>query len=90
MFHTILIVFAFYALAHAIKESTLFDRPRIWLIGLHPFFYQLFSCYFCVGFHAGWIVYLLDHWKYGEIFLYGLAASGISFIIDAVVEKMHQ
>jgi len=88
VFHIILIAFSFYSLTHALKESTLFDKPRIWLIGLHPFFYQLFSCYFCVGFHSGWIVYLLSHWKYGEIFLWALASSGISFLLNAVAEKL--
>jgi hypothetical protein len=86
--HTIFIIFSFYALTHAIKESWLFNKPRVWLIGLHPFFYFLFECYACVGLWSGFVVYALDHWKYGEIFLWGLAASGISFLFNVIVEKL--
>lgn len=88
--NTIFIIFAFYALTHAIKEATLFDRPRAWLIRLNPFFYQLFSCYFCVGFHSGWIIYFIynGYFNLKGMFLWGLASSAISFMMNAVAEKL--
>lgn len=92
MIQVIIIIFSFYALTYAIKESILFDKPRIFLIRLHPFFYYLFSCFFCVGFHAGWIVYLIANtsWNFREMFLWGLASSGISAMMNAVFEKLNK
>lgn len=87
---TIIIIFAFYALTHGIKESTLLDKPRIWLIRKHVFFYQLFSCYFCVGFHSGWMIYLIanTNWNLKEMFLWALASAGISYTMNAVNDKL--
>lgn len=92
MFETILIIFSFYALTHAIKESILFHKPRIYLIGKSPFFYHLFECYACVGFWAGLAVYLIANpiaaFDIRALLIWGLASSGISFVMNAVVEKL--
>lgn len=86
-----------YAVAFAIKEI---DGP-FGIIGwartklmqnkyVGVFFFKLFECYFCVGFHAGWIVYLLSqpHWKFNLIILWGLAGSAISLILDTILTKL--
>jgi ABC-type Fe3+-siderophore transport system permease subunit len=73
-----------------IKEASIFDSIRNRLIRFHPFFYGLFSCYFCVGFHAGWIVYLLsfDYFNWRTMILWGLAGAATSFLINLIVDKL--
>lgn len=95
----IIIFFSIYGLAFLIKES---DGPwgimswfrnqlmRNKYIGV--FFYKLFSCFFCVGCHAGWIVYLLTNQNYTiKLFiLWSLAGGAISMVMDALLTKLHQ
>lgn len=88
--NSLIIIFSFFALTHAIKESSLFDKPRIWLIGLHPFFYELLSCYFCTGFHSGWIIYLIanPYWRFGDMIIWGLASAGVSLLFNNVSDRL--
>jgi len=90
-------ILAIFGLAFLIKES---DGPwgiMSWMrnklmankyVGV--FFYKLLSCYFCVGFHCGWIVYLLqaDSYKIQFFILWGLAGAAVSLILDGVVAKL--
>ena len=48
------------------------------------FFFKLFDCYFCVGCHCGWIVYLLSQDSYTWQFftLWTLAGGVISLILN--------
>lgn len=94
---TIISLLAIFGLAFAIKES---DGPwsiMSWLrnrlmankyVGV--FFYKLLSCYFCVGFHCGWIVYLLRGINYNFQFfiLWGLAGGVICLILDGLLVKL--
>jgi hypothetical protein len=92
LFHTVLIVASFYALTHAFKEGWIFNRPRAFLIRLHPFFYYLFECWACTGFHAGWMIYFivnpLSHFDWREMIIWGLASSGISYIMNVIVDRV--
>ena len=98
MLDLIICVFAVFGLAFLIKES---DGPwgiMSWLrnrlmqnkyVGV--FFYKLLDCYFCVGFHCGWMVYLLqaESYKFQSFILWGLAGGAISLILDGVLAKLH-
>lgn len=93
----ILYLVAMYGLSFFIKETPgpfdLMARLRNWLMTnkyVGVFFYKLFSCYFCVGCYSGWIVYLLanDHWKTKDCLIWMLAGGAISFIINAIVERI--
>jgi hypothetical protein len=87
----ILIIFlSFFSLAFAIKESILFDKIRIYLISKSPFFYHLFSCYHCVGFWSGIIIYFLanDHFKIREMLLWGLTSAGCCLIISEILNRI--
>lgn len=55
------------------------------------FFYKLLSCYFCVGCHAGWIVYLLSSkdYSFNLFVLWALAGGAISLILDALLNKLN-
>lgn len=95
----IIILLAIFGLAFLFKES---DGPwgiMSWLrnrlmtnkyVGV--FFYKLLSCYFCVGFWSGIVVYLLsqDLWKFNLLICWGLAGGVICLILDALLAKLHQ
>jgi hypothetical protein len=97
MLETIIVIFAIYGLAHAIKET---DGPwnligrwrnlmmRIPFIGVQ--FFKLLDCYFCLGFHCGWIVYLLaeQDYKWQFFILWGLAGASLSLILNALLTKL--
>lgn len=55
------------------------------------FFYNLLNCYFCLGCHCGWLVYLLQAPTYSVQFfiLWTLAGGVISLILDGVLSKLH-
>lgn len=86
------ILLSFYSLTFAIKESILFDKPRIFLIKLHPFFFSLFECYACVGFWAGLVVYLIANpfhlFNTREFLIWGLASSAFSYIVNYVLDRL--
>jgi hypothetical protein len=88
--HTIIILCAFYGMTFILKDSSIFDKPRIWLIRQHPVFYSLFSCYACVGFHSGYLVYLLSfhHFDWREFILFGLAGASVSYIVDIILQRL--
>lgn len=90
--------FAIYGLAFLIKDSAgpfdIMDKIRIWLMNnkyVGVFFFKLFDCYFCVGCHCGWIVYLLSHddWNCQFFILWTLAGGAISLILNALLMKLH-
>jgi hypothetical protein len=90
-------IFAIYGLAFLLKESdgpwgtvnwfrrTLFGLPY----GIGVFFIKLFDCYFCLGCHCGWIVYLLYRAQL-FIILWLLAGGAISLILDGVLSRLHR
>lgn len=89
--HTLVLFLAVFALAFAAKESVLFDRPRIFLISAHPFFFHLFECYFCVGFWAGLVVFLLDRFAgfIGEVMIFGLAGSAACLFLSLFIDRLN-
>lgn len=54
-----LTVAVMYGLTFGIKDAKLFSKPRQWLADRSPFLRDLLSCAYCVGFHSGWLTYLL-------------------------------
>jgi len=97
MLDCIITICAIFGLAFLLKES---DGPWgvvAWLrnklmknehVGV--FFYKLLGCYFCLGFHCGWIAYLLHEPSFTIQFfiLWGLAGGIISLIFDALLSKL--
>jgi hypothetical protein len=95
----LLIILAVFGLAFAIKEA---DGPwdlvskwrnlmmRIPVIG--PQFYKLLDCYYCLGFHCGWIVYLLsaETCKWQFFIMYALAGGAGSLILSAILDRLHR
>lgn len=96
---TILTIFAIFALAFLIKDS---DGPwgiMNWIRNklminkyVGTFFYKLFNCYFCIGCHCGWIVYLIKEKNYqiNDFFMWALAGGGISLILSAVLNHLYK
>jgi len=92
-------VLAIYGLAFLIKDSDgpwgIMNWMRRTLMGIKfvdVFFFKLFECYFCVGCHCGWIVYLLSHhtWHWQFFILWTLAGGAISLIMDALLARLHR
>lgn len=52
------------------------------------FVYKLISCPWCVGFHSGYLVYLLSfiHFNIFEMIVYGFAGSAITYFGDEISE----
>lgn len=97
MLDCIITVAAIFGLAFLIKES---DGPwgiiawvRNYLMTnkyVGVFFFKLFDCYFCLGFHCGWVAYLLHESTYSPAFfvLWGLAGGVISLTFDMLLRKL--
>ena len=99
MLDIIITVLAVFGLSFLLKDSSgpwdIFSIMRNKLITnkyVGVFFYKLFDCYFCVGCHSGWIIYLLTEKNYHFNFLicWSLAGGVISLIVDALLSKLHQ
>jgi len=58
---------------------------------LGVFFYELLDCPWCSGFHAGYLIYLLqfDSFDIRHLFLWGLAGSAITAFMDAILNKLN-
>lgn len=56
------------------------------------FFYNLFSCMFCLGLHCGYIVYFFSNewynWNVFSMAVWAFAGGGFSFITNSFVEYM--
>jgi len=76
-----------------LKESYIFDRPRQILIR-RPIIYKLFECSFCLGFHCGWIVYLVSKHFYNinlfDLAIFGLGSATASLIFTLCYEKVNE
>jgi hypothetical protein len=92
--NTVIILFSFYGLTHALKEGSIFDNTRIYLIGKHKLFFDLFSCYACVGFWVGLFIYLvanpISDWSIWMMFIWGCGSSGISFVMNVIVDRLNR
>lgn len=49
------------------------------------FFYKLFSCPFCLGFHCGWIIYLISGGVQLNYFIiWGLAGAATNMLLSTL------
>lgn len=96
MLIAIMIICAIFGLAFLVKES---DGPwgviasaRNWIFSnqtVGVFFYKLLDCYFCLGFHCGWIVYLLSQptYEFNLLICWALAGGVICLIFDKLLSR---
>jgi hypothetical protein len=99
MTQLIITIFAIYGLSFLIKDSSgpwdLCSKTRNVLMNnrfVGVFFFKLFDCYFCVGCHSGWIVYLLtqEHYHFNFLICWSLAGGIISLMLDALLTKLQE
>jgi hypothetical protein len=92
-------ILAIYGLAFFLKETSgpfgIMDKLRNLLMlnkYIGKFFFDLLSCYFCLGFHCGWLVYLLaeNNYTWQFFILWALAGGAVSLIIDGLVGRLHR
>lgn len=95
----IILILAIFGLSFLIKESDgpwgIMNSIRHMLISnkyVGVFFYKLLSCYFCVGCHAGWIVYLLSEANpnLNYFLIWTLTGGATSVILNALLEKLYK
>lgn len=79
---------AFYGLTFLFKDSYILEKPRMYLMAKYVWLHQLMSCSFCVGFHSGWIVYLLTFsvFTFKALFIYCLASAAFNLLIAKIEE----
>ena len=91
----ILYLFAMYGitfgLQHKLPAASAESLKNIFKEGILD---SLLSCTYCVGFHAGWIVYVLSFaardWEIstGEFILYAFAGASFSYFLDSVIQNL--
>lgn len=90
----IVIIFAIYGLSFLVKEATIFDVPRNYLIKHSSFFFNLIDCYFCLSVHSGYVVYLLSNpissWNLFDLILWSLAGGTTGLVINGIVNKLYE
>lgn len=93
----IIYLLAIFSLAFCLKEMDgpwgILNTARNWLMKqpkVGVFFYELLSCYYCLGFHCGWIVYLLsaETYKVQFFILWGLAGAIFSLIMRMLLDRL--
>ena len=95
----ILSFLAIYTLSHFIRNLSgpfnLFGLIRNKLMTLPAvgvFFYELFDCPWCLGFHCGYLIYLLQYvnFQLQSFIIWGLAGSSIVAIMDSVMKHLYK
>jgi hypothetical protein len=90
---------AIYGLAFFVRQSDgpfdVMNKLRNWLLTnkyVGVFFFNLLECWFCVGCHCGWIVYLLyaEHYTWQFFIIWTLTGGVVSLILDDVHERLRR
>ena len=80
---------AIYGLVFFLKDSYIFAKPRHYITKIN-FFLELFSCSFCLGFHCGYLIYLLSNpLNITGIILWGFAGACFSLIVEQIRNKFY-
>ena len=97
--NTIIFLLAAYGLMFLIKEADgpfdVFSKARRFLMSIKyvgPMFYRVFSCYFCSGIHASWILYLLYFpvatWHIRNFAVYTFAGASFAYIVSIILDSI--
>ena len=82
--------FASFGLTFGMIESNFIEKPRTFIIKLHPILEKLFSCYHCMGFWCSLLmaifIFKIDLQYYIILGLYG---SGIVFLLYKILDLIH-
>jgi hypothetical protein len=93
MITTILTIFTIYSLTFSIRESSLLDVPRQYLMRRSAFFFKLLSCPYCTSFHTGYITYLittpLANYNWRDVFIYAFGGALLGLIFNGVINKLY-
>ncbi len=93
----VIYLLAIFSLTFLLKEMDgpfgIIGRGRNWLMNqptVGVFFYKLFSCYYCMGWWSGIIIYLLqmEVFKFQFLILWGLVGAIFSLIMGKVWERI--
>jgi Protein of unknown function (DUF1360) len=75
-----LLALAAFRVTYFLTDDSVFDTPRAWISGLHPFFKELVTCFWCLGFwvSAAW-------WLCWYVFPHGTIVASEVWAIATVV-----
>lgn len=93
-------ILAIYALSYFIRNLSgpynlfsLFRNKLMTFPLVGVFFYKLLDCPWCLGFHSGYMVYILESgadFKIKYLILWGLVGSSVVAIIDSIMEYLNK
>lgn len=94
----LLILMAMYGLTFALQHKipALLLKETYREFSFEKFRKKLLSCTFCMGFHAGWAMYLvsilgeLKVFNIGDFLIFAFASAAFSYTIDTYVQKLEQ
>lgn len=93
MLEVIFKILAIYSITFSIKETSLLDKPRDFLVRRSVFFFKLISCSYCLTTHSGYLSYLLftdpHQYTWRGFLLWALAGGPIGLIINGVINKLY-
>jgi hypothetical protein len=83
------------------KVRVLTDTLILWPIWVRDdttFFERMFKCPLCTGFHCGWVVWLLETARQGEVLqpwvpvvcLWTLACGAFCYVVDVAMQRLEQ
>ena len=92
----IIILIAMYGLTFALQHKipAIFMKSTYKELSLTTLKNKLLSCTFCMGFHAGWICYLLSimsemgSFSAGDLLIFSFSGAAFSYSLDAYVQKL--
>lgn len=88
----LLLLLAAYGICFGLQNKL----PFLW--GRHALLDHFLGCTYCVGFHAGWITWILQEWarddlsliswaSIGEILAWSFASGAFCYVVDGWMER---
>jgi hypothetical protein len=93
----IIYLLSVFGLSYLIKEVngpfniiSLFRNKLMMNKYIGVFFFQLFDCFYCIGFHSGWIMYIANfkNWQWYFLPIYGLVGAAWSLIVGLLLQRI--
>lgn len=88
----IIYLLAIFGIVQFIKESDVMSWPRTMLLRVHPIFFKLLTCYYCLGFWVGLLVYLAQFSSYRVVdhIIWGFGGAAISITLSSFAFTLAQ
>lgn len=92
MINTLAIFGLYFILIHTEGPWGIFSKIRAKILNsrFQVFFFKLFECPVCMGFHCGWMIYLFQmiHFSFFDLLIWGCMGSTICLIGNVILDKL--